>query len=216
MARLNLRSKKANEASWNRGILPSAVPSSPTGVWLFSSTFLISDTIPPAGKFQRRQSRAENPHSLRFQTNMTTVWDYGLTSALRLFGSWKYRTVARTGQIVRPDRRDRPTNTQATLTRTRFARDAGFTYRLRVPVSGAIGRPTSKLVVARAWLLLQLSAGAAARCLRDSLRFPGQPLTRTSGTWAARRSPNRSFNTAGFAKIPSICAYFPMPSSARV
>jgi hypothetical protein len=172
-------------------------------LWLFSSYIPTLDTIHRTVNFTGANPGPRTLTSSFVQHNMYNRLDYGVTSKLRLFGSWNYSYSRQNGQLVLPDSAaGNQINTQATTDPNTLRSDAGFTYPSSVYSFGGDWTPTSKLVVtARYGYFFN---NVEQRGVPSGVRYVYQAsVNANSKDLTGAAFPTSSFNSAGFANIPS-------------
>ena len=160
----------------------------------------------PHHQFHRRQSRNRTLTQTITQHNAYNRLDYGVTSNLRLFGSWNYGYSRTTGTLGGQDSNYGQRNTGASTDPNTLRSDAGSVNPLAVYSFGGDWTPTAKLVVSARYGYF--FNNNEQRGIPQGLRFAwsqGVPGTQTD--LAGALMPSNLVNTNGFANIPSNLAY---------
>jgi hypothetical protein len=132
--------------------------------------------------------------------------DYGVTNSLRLFGSWNYGYSRTTGQLGAPDSAYGQRNTGASTDPNTLRSDNGSVNPLSVYAFGGDWTPTAKLVVSARYGYF--FNNNEQRGIPVGTRYVYQTTVNASSRdLAGNAFPSSSFNTAGYANIPSNLAY---------
>lgn len=171
-------------------------------LWLFSSYVPTLDTIRRVTTFTGPNPGPRNLTQSFTQHNAYNRLDYRMFDQLRLFGAWNYAYSRITGQLGQPDSVSGQKNAGASTDPNTFRADAGSVNPLAVYSFGGDWTPTSKLVVtARYGYFFQNNE---QRGTPIGTRYVYQSTVNSSTKdLAGVAFPSSSFNTTGFANIPS-------------
>jgi hypothetical protein len=140
------------------------------------------------------------------QHNAYNRLDYGPFNTLRLFGSWNYGYSRTAGTLGGQDSDAGQRNTGATTDPNTLRSDAGSVNPLSVFTFGGDWTPNSKLVVSSRWGYY--FTNNQQRGIPVGTRYVYQSTVNATTTdLAGAVFPSTSFNTSGFANIPSNLAY---------
>ena len=176
-------------------------------LWLFSSYIPSHNTVRRTTNFTGANPGPRTLTQTTTQHNAYNRLDYGLTSNLRLFGSWNYGYSRNTGTLGGQDSNiPGQLNTGRTTDPNTFRSDAGSVNPLAVYSFGGDWTPTAKLVVsARYGYFFQNNE---QRGIPQGLRFSwAQNVPATQTDLAGVAMPSNLVNNSGFANIPSNLAY---------
>ena len=140
------------------------------------------------------------------QHNAYNRLDYGVVNTLRLFGGWNYAYSRNAGTLGGQDSPAGQRNTGATTDPNTLRADAGSVNPLSIFTFGGDWTPTSKLVVtARYGYFFNNNE---QRGVPVGTRYLYQATVNASSRDLANQAfPSSSFNTTGFANIPTNLAY---------
>jgi len=175
-------------------------------LWLFSSYLPTLDTINRTTTFTGANPGPRRLTSSYTQHNMYNRLDYRMLNSLRLFGGWNYAYSRTQGQLGSPDSAYGQRNTGATTDPNTLRADTGSVNPLSVYTFGGDWTPTSKLVVTSRFGYFfnnneERGRPTGTRYLyRDTVNASSRDL-------AGQAFPTSSFNTSGFANIPSNLTY---------
>ncbi len=176
-------------------------------LWIFSSYIPSINTTRRTTNFTGANPGNRTLTQTATQHNAYNRLDYGVTSNLRLFGSWNYGYSRTTGTLGGQDSNIvGQRNTGSSTDPNTFRSDAGSVNPLSVYSFGGDWTPTAKLVVSARYGYF--FNNNEQRGIPQGLRFvysQGVPATATDLTGAA--VPASLVNTNGFANIPSNLAY---------
>jgi outer membrane receptor protein involved in Fe transport len=175
-------------------------------LWLFSSYIPQLDTIHRITTFTGNNPGARSLTSSFVQHNMYNRLDYGVVNSLRLFASWNYAYSRTQGQLGNPDSTSNQLNTGASTDPNTLRSDRGSVNPLSVYSFGGDWTPTSKLVVSARYGYF--FSNNEERGIPAGTRYVYQDnVNAASKDLAGQAFPASSFNTSGFANIPSNLAY---------
>ena len=127
-----------------------------------------------------------------------------MTNSLRLFGSWNYGYFRQTGTLGGADSVAGPdVNTGRTTDPNTLRADAGSVNPLSIWTFGGDWTPTAKLVVSARYGYFFNNTEQRGTPVGHPLRIPDTRSTPPASIWPVRPFPASSFNTSGFANIPS-------------
>lgn len=173
-------------------------------LWFFSSYIPTLDTIRRTTNFK---AGARTLTSSFVQHNMYNRVDYGVTSSLRLFGSWNYGYSRTLGQLGSPDSAYGQTNTGATTDPTTLRSDAGSVNPLSVFAFGGDWTPTARLVVSARYGYF--FNNSEQRGIPAGIRYAYQSTVNDKTVdLAGTPFPASSYNTSTFANMPSNLATY--------
>jgi hypothetical protein len=136
------------------------------------------------------------------QHNMYNRLDYRLINSVRLFGSWNYGYSRTAGQLVAPDSAYGQVNTSASTDPNTLRSDAGFVNPQSIYSVGGDWTPTSKLVVQSRYGYFFYNN--ESRGTPTGIRYIYDTTVNASSKDVnGNPFPASSFNTGGFATIPS-------------
>ncbi|HXB73675.1 MAG TPA: TonB-dependent receptor [Candidatus Acidoferrales bacterium] len=171
-------------------------------LWLFSSYVPSIDTTRRVTNFTGANP---GPRSLSQTTTTHNAYnrlDYGVTNSLRLFSSWNYGYFRQTGTLGGADSPAGQTNTGRTTDPNTLRADAGSVNPLSIWTFGGDWTPTAKLVVSARYGYF--FNNTEQRGTPVGTRYSYQStVNATSVDLAGQPFPASSFNTSGFANIPS-------------
>ena len=171
-------------------------------LWLFSSYIPQLDTIRRTTSFTGPNAGARTLTQSFTQHNMYNRLDYRAFNSLRVFAAWNYAYSRTTGQLGDPDSASTQTNTGATTDPNTLRADAGSVNPLSVYSFGGDWTPTSRLVVSARYGYF--FSNNEQRGVPIGTRYVYQDTVNASSKdLAGNAFPNSSFNTSGFANIPS-------------
>jgi hypothetical protein len=176
-------------------------------LWIFSSYIPSINTTRRTTNFTGANPGNRTLTQTVTQHNAYNRLDYGVTSNLRLFGSWNYGYSRTTGTLGGQDSNIvGQRNTGSSTDPNTFRSDAGSVNPLSVYSFGGDWTPTAKLVVSARYGYF--FNNNEQRGIPQGLRFvysQGVPATALDLTGAP--VPASLVNTNGFANIPSNLAY---------
>ena len=171
-------------------------------LWLFTSYVPTLDTIRRTTTFTGANPGPRALTQSFTQHNMYDRLDYGPFSSLRLFASWNYSYSRTTGQLGNPDSAAGQRNTGASTDPNTFRSDFGSVNPNAVYSFGGDWTPTSKLVVSARYGYFFNNNEQRGR--PEGTRFVYQDtVNAASRDLAGQPFPASSFNTTGFANIPT-------------
>jgi len=171
-------------------------------LWLFASYVPLMDTIRRTTTFTGANPGPRSLTSSFVQQNAYGRLDYKMFNSLRLFGSWSYGYSRTTGQLGQPDSAIGQRNTGATTDPNTLRADAGTVNPSAVYAFGGDWTPTARLVVSARYGYFfnnneQRGTPIGTRYLYQAT------VNSSSKDLAGNAFPASSFNTTGFANIPS-------------
>lgn len=171
-------------------------------VWIFSSYIPYIDDIRRKTTFTGSNPGPRELYSTFNQHNAYNRLDYRVFDSLRLYGSWNYAFSRSTGSLGAPDSVSGQLNTGASTDPNTIRADAGSVNPSAIYSVGGDWTPTSKLVVTtRYGYLFQNNE---QRGTPIGTRYVYQATVNASSKdLAGNPFPASSFNTSGFANIPS-------------
>jgi hypothetical protein len=171
-------------------------------LWIFSSYIPSISTTRRTTNFTGLNPGPRTLTQTATAHNAYNRLDYGVTSNLRLFGSWNYGYSRNTGTLGGQDSNYGQRNTGSSTDPNTFRSDAGSVNPLAVYSFGGDWTPTAKLVVsARYGYFFNNNEQRGAP---QGLRFVYQTSVSASTTdLTGAAMPSSLFNTAGFANIPN-------------
>jgi len=175
-------------------------------LWIFSSYIPTIDTIRRTTSFTGNNPGPRSLTSSFVQQNMYNRLDYRVVNQLRVFGGWNYAYGRTAGQLGQPDSAGGQLNAGASTDPNTFRSDRGSVNPLSVYTFGGDWTPTAKLVVtARYGYFFNNNA---ERGIPVGTRYVYQATVNAASRDLANQAfPSSSFNTTGFANIPSNLAY---------
>jgi outer membrane receptor protein involved in Fe transport len=175
-------------------------------VWLFSSYIPTLDTIRRTTSFTGANAGPRTLSRSFTQHNAYNRLDYGVFDQLRLFGAWNYAYSRTTGTLGGQDSAAGQRNTGATTDPNTLRSDAGSVNPLSVYTFGGDWTPTSKTVVSARYGYF--FSNNEQRGTPIGTRYVYQnTVNAASRDLAGQAFPASSFNTSGFANIPSNLAF---------
>ena len=132
--------------------------------------------------------------------------DYGVFSSLRLFGAWNYAFRRYSGTLGGQDSVAGQRNTGSSTDPNTLRADAGAVQPNSVYTFGGDWTPTSKLVVSARWGYFFTNNEQRGTPVGTRYSY-GATVNASSRDLAGQAFPSSSFNTSGFANIPSNLAY---------
>ena len=175
-------------------------------LWIFSSYIPQHDTTRRTTSFTGLNPGARTLTQTFTQHNAYNRLDYGVTSNLRVFGSWNYGYSRTTGTLGGQESNYGQRNTGASTDPNTLRSDNGTVNPLSVFSFGGDWTPTAKLVVSARYGYFFNNNEDRGKPV--GLRYVWQlnvPATSTDLTGAAM--PSNLVNTSGFNNIPSNLAY---------
>jgi outer membrane receptor protein involved in Fe transport len=171
-------------------------------LWVFSSYIPSVDTTRRTTNFTAANPGPRTLTSTTTTHNAYNRLDYGVTNSLRLFGSFNYGYFRQTGTLGGADSPAGFVNTGRTTDPNTLRSDAGSVNPLSVFTFGGDWTPTAKLVVSARYGYFfnnteQRGTPVGTRYIYQST------VNSTSVDLAGAAFPASSFNTSGFANIPS-------------
>jgi hypothetical protein len=171
-------------------------------VWLFSSYIPSIDTTRRVTNFTSSNPGQRTLTQTRTDHNAYNRVDYGLLNSLRVYGSWNYAYWRTTGALGSPDSPAGMTNTGRTTDPNTLRADAGSVNPVAVYAFGGDWTPTAKLVASARYGYF--FNNTQQRGVPVGTRYSyGNTVNASSLDLAGVAFPASSFNTTGFANIPS-------------
>lgn len=176
-------------------------------LWIFSSYIPSISTTRRTTTFTNLNPGPRTLTQTVTQHNAYNRLDYGVTSNLRLFGSWNYGYSRTTGALGTADNNIiGQRNTGATIDPNTLRADAGSVNPLAVYSFGGDWTPTSRLVVSARYGYF--FNNNEQRGVPVGTRYAYQTSVSASTTdLAGNPMPSSLFNPSGYANIPSNLAY---------
>jgi outer membrane receptor protein involved in Fe transport len=171
-------------------------------LWLFSSYLPSLDTIRRTTTFTGANPGPRKLTNSVTQHNMYNRLDYRMFNSLRLFGGWNYAYSRTSGQLGQPDSAAGQRNLGSTTDPNTLRSDLGTVNPLSVYTFGGDWTPTSKLVVTGR--IGYFFNNSEDRGRPTGVRYVYQTTVNANSRDLANQPfPSSSFNTSGFANIPS-------------
>ena len=171
-------------------------------LWMFSSYIPSINTTRRATTFTGANPGLRALTVTRTDHNAYNRLDYGVFSQLRVFGSWNYAYWRTTGTLGGLDSVAGQLNTGASTDPNTLRSDAGSVNPVAVYTFGGDWTPTSQLVVSARYGYF--FNNTAQRGTPVGTRYLYQAtVNAASRDLADQAFPSSSFNTTGFANIPS-------------
>lgn len=175
-------------------------------LWLFASYIPTLDTTRRTTTFTGANPGPRSLTRSFTQHNAYGRLDYRAFNSLLLYGSWNYGYSRTTGQLGNPDSAAGQRNTGASTDPNTFRSDSGSVNPNSLYSFGGDWTPTSKLVVSARYGYF--FNNNEQRGIPVGTRYVYQDtINASSKDLAGQPFPASSFNTAGFANIPSNLAY---------
>lgn len=171
-------------------------------LWLFSSYIPSIDTIRRTTTFTGANPGPRTLSQTTTAHNAYNRLDYRVLDQLRLFGSWNYGYFRQSGTLGAPDSQFGQINTGASTDPNTFRSDAGSVNPLAVYSFGGDWTPTSKLVVTVRYGYFFNNTEQRGTPVGTRLVYQNTVSASTKDL-GGNAFPASSFNTAGFANIPS-------------
>lgn len=175
-------------------------------LWLSSGYLPTLDTIRRTTTFTGANPGPRSLTSTNTQHNAYNRLDYRMFNQLRLFGAWNYSYARSAGQLGQPDSAVGQTNAGATTDPNTFRADVGSVNPLSVYTFGGDWTPTSKLVVSARYGYFFNNNEERGRPVGTRYVYQAT-VNASSRDLAGQPFPASSFNTSGFANIPTNLAY---------
>lgn len=175
-------------------------------LWLFSSYIPTVDTTRRTTNFIGANPGPRTLTQTFTQHNAYNRLDYRAINALRLYAAWNYSYSRTTGALGGQDSAAGQRNTGATTDPNTLRADSGSVNPLSVFTFGGDWTPNAKLVAsARYGYFFQNNR---QRGIPEGTRYVYQNTVNASSVdLAGQAFPASSFNTSGFANIPSNLAF---------
>src|SRR5439155_444109 len=171
-------------------------------LFLYTSYIPTIDTISRTTTFTGNNPGPRTLSSNFIQHNAYTKLDYRLTNSLNLFAGWNYGYSRTKGTLGSPDSAYGQVNTGASTDPNTLRSDNGSVNPLSVYTFGGDWTPTSRLVVSARYGYF--FSNNEQRGVPIGTRYVYQDTVNASSKdLAGNAFPNSSFNTSGFANIPS-------------
>lgn len=171
-------------------------------LWFFSGYVPTHDTTRRTTSFTGSNPGPRTLNQTFTQHNMYNRLDYGAFNQLRVFGAWNYGYSRITGTLGGQDSAARQRNTGASTDPNTLRADAGSVNPLQVFTFGGDWTPTSKLVVSTRYGYFFNNNGQRGTPI--GTRYVYQATVNAANRDLANQAfPAASFNTSGFANIPS-------------
>ena len=171
-------------------------------LWLSAGYIPLIDNIHRVTTFTAANPGPRNLSQSFTQHNLYTRLDYRMFNQLRLFGAWNYSYSRTTGQLGAPDSSGGQRNTGATTDPNTFRPDNGTVNPNALYTFGGDWTPTSKLVVSVRYGYF--FNNNEQRGTPIGTRYVYQAtINGTSKDLTGAAFPASSFNTSGFANIPT-------------
>jgi len=171
-------------------------------LWLFTSYVPTLDNIRRRTTFTGSNPGPRTLTQSFTQHNAYTRLDYRMFDQLRLFAGWNYAYSRTTGTLSAPDSVTGQLNTSASTDPNTLRSDAGSVNPNSVYTFGGDWTPTSKLVVSGRYGYFFSNNEQRGRPV--GVRYVYQATVNASSKdLAGNPFPASSFNSAGFANIPS-------------
>jgi outer membrane receptor protein involved in Fe transport len=136
------------------------------------------------------------------QHNAYNRLDYGLSNRLRLYAAWNYSYWRQTGTLGGQDSAFGQRNTGSSTDPNTFRADAGSVNPLSTLSYGGDWTPTSKLVVSARYGYFFSNTGQRGVPIGNRYLYQAT-VNASSKDLAGQPFPTSSFNTTGYANIPS-------------
>ncbi|MBI5085494.1 MAG: TonB-dependent receptor [Acidobacteria bacterium] len=175
-------------------------------LWLFSSYIPQLSTTRRTTNFTGANPGPRTLNQTSTQHNAYNRLDYGLRNNLRLFGAWNYGYSRTTGTLGGQDSEIGQRNTGASTDPNTLRADAGSVNPLSVYAFGGDWTPTSKLVVSARYGYFFQNNEERGTPIGTRYQY-NNTVNASSLDLAGNPFPASSFNTSGFANIPSNRAY---------
>ncbi len=175
-------------------------------LWLFSSYLPTVDTTRRTTNFIGNNPGPRTLTQTYTQHNAYNRLDYGMSDQVRLFGAWNYGYSRRTGQLGGQDSVIGQRNTGATTDPNTFRSDSGSVNPLSLYTFGGDWTPSARMVISGRYGYF--FTNNAQRGIPEGTRYVYQTTVNASSIdLAGQAFPASSFNTSGFANIPSNLAF---------
>ncbi len=171
-------------------------------LWFFSGYVPTHDTTRRTTNFIGANPGPRTLNNTFTQHNMYNRLDYGMFNQLRVYSAWNYAYSRTTGTLGGQDSAAGQRNTGATTDPNTLRADAGSVNPLQVFTFGGDWTPTSKLVVSTRFGYF--FNNNEQRGTPIGTRYVYQNTVNAASRDLANQAfPASSFNTSGFANIPS-------------
>jgi outer membrane receptor protein involved in Fe transport len=175
-------------------------------LWLYSSYIPSVDTTRRTTNFTGNNPGPRSLSQTVTSHNSYNRLDYGVVNTLRLFGAWNYGYSRTTGTLGGADSPFGQRNTGASTDPNTLRADNGSVNPLSVYTFGGDWTPTSKLVVSARYGYFFYNN--EQRGIPVGTRYLYQATVNAASRDLANQAfPTSSFNTTGYANIPTNLAY---------
>jgi hypothetical protein len=174
-------------------------------LWIFSSYIPSVDTTRRITQFTGTNPGPRTLTSTTTTHNAYNRLDYGVTSNLRLFGSWNYGYFRQTGTLGGQDSNYGQRNTGASTDPSTLRSDAGSVNPLSVYSFGGDWTPTAKLVVSARYGYFFNNSEDRGKPTGNRYLY-GNSVSASTQDLTGATMPSSLFNTSNFANIPSTSA----------